>query len=375
MFPLGKRNTLGIVLLFTFFTLILSGCVPRQNNSASENEAKDKNINNNTMLPPISPVEGDFEQVYGWIKNDTICYSAKVEGVNKIYTYNIYTGKHIPLYESVTELSNVILNKNQLLIYNALSDEEGEIHIIDMKGNEVLTRKLQSYETDFAWNPYSENELLITTFTKDWESKVSVLDIQENELSDFPVSTPFPQWQSKEKVMYLEWDQSSPSFYAPLKIFNLETKEEKEWDVPDIYFIEEKNGYLLTLSSSSKEEEAIYTFYDSELKKQGSVRLPRLSKFSNWLVPNYTFYENKFLTFVPKNSGNAETYQDGFNLVEINMETGESKKIDTEMELEDQPIQISSDGKYCLFGYYYENMLDMETGEISSLFSTTIHNS
>lgn len=57
------------------------------------------------------------------------------------------------------------------------------------------------------------------------------------------------------------------------------------------------------------------------------------------------------------------------------METGESKKIDTEMELEDQPIQISSDGKYCLFGYYYENMLDMETGEISSLFSTTIHNS
>ncbi|MEZ2717026.1 hypothetical protein [Niallia circulans] len=375
MFPLGKRNTLGIVLLFTFFTLILSGCVPRQNNSASENEAKNKNIHNNTMLPPISPIEGDFEQVYGWIKNDTICYSAKVEGVNKIYTYNIYTGKHSPLYKSVTELSNVIINKNQLLIYNALSDEEGEIHIIDMKGNEVLTRKLQSYETDFVWNPYNENELLITTFTKDWESKVSVLDIQENELSDFPVSTPFPQWQSKEKVMYLDWDQSSPSFYAPLKLFNMETKEEKEWDVPDIYFIEEKNGYLLTLSGSSKEEEAIYTFYDSELKEQGSVRLPRLSKFSNWLIPNYTFYENKFLTFVPKNSGNAETYQDGFDLVEINMETGESQKVDTEMELEDQPIQISSDGKYILFGYYYENMLDRKTGEISSLFSTTIHNS
>ncbi|MEZ7793168.1 hypothetical protein [Niallia circulans] len=375
MFPLGKRNTLGIVLLFTFFTLILSGCVPRQNNSASENEAKNKNIHNNTMLPPISPIEGDFEQVYGWIKNDTICYSAKVEGVNKIYTYNIYTGKHSPLYKSVTELSNVIINKNQLLIYNALSDEEGEIHIIDMKGNEVLTRKLQSYETDFVWNPYNENELLITTFTKDWESKVSVLDIQENELSDFSVSTPFPQWQSKEKVMYLDWDQSSPSFYAPLKLFNMETKEEKEWDVPDIYFIEEKNGYLLTLSGSSKEEEAIYTFYDSELKEQGSVRLPRLSKFSNWLIPNYTFYENKFLTFVPKNSGNAETYQDGFDLVEINMETGESQKVDTEMELEDQPIQISSDGKYILFGYYYENMLDMKTGEISSLFSTTIHNS
>ena len=375
MFLIGKRNTLGIVLLFTFFTLILSSCSPRQNDSASENEAKDKNVNNNTMLPPISPIEGEFEQVYGWIQKDTICYSAKVEGVYKIYTYNIYTWKHIPLYESDTELSNVMINNNKLLLYSALSDEEGEMHIIDAKGSEILSRKFQSYETDFAWNPHNENELLVTTFTKDWESKVFTLDIQEDVLNDFPVSTPFPQWLTTENVMYLDWDQNNPSLYAPLKIFDLETAEEKELELPNIYFIDQKNEFLFTLSSTGNEEEAVYSFYDIDLNKHGTIQVPRLSKFANWLVPNYAIYQDKLITFVPKENGNAETYQDGFELIEIDMNTGESKKIFTDTELEDQPIQISSDGKYCLFGYYLENMLEIETGEITPLFSSNIHNS
>lgn len=370
MFPFGKRNTLGIVLLFTFFTLILSSCAPRQSDSASENEAKDKNVNNNTMLPPISPIEGEFEQVYGWIKKDTICYSAKLEGVYKIYSYNIYTGKHTQLYESEAELSNVMINNNQLLIYSALSEEEGEIHIIDSKGNEILSKRLESYETDFAWNPHNENELLVTIFTKEWESKVSTLDIQENVLNDFPVSTPFPQWLSTKKIMYLDWDQSKPSLYAPLKIFNLETGEEKEIDLSNIYFIDQKNDYLLTISSTVKEEEAVYTYYHADFSKQGSIHVPRLSKFSNWLVPNYSIYKDKFLTFVPKKNGNAETYQDGFELLEVDMKTGQSKKLFTEMDFEDLPIQISSDGNYCLIGYYFENMLNMETGEITPLFAS-----
>ncbi|MCM3360899.1 hypothetical protein ACTQ5K_04310 [Niallia sp. Sow4_A1] len=373
MFSLGKRNTLGIVLLFTFFTLILSSCAPRHDDSASENEAKDNDVDNNAMLPPISPIEGEFEQVYGWIKKDTICYSSIYEGVYEIYAYNIYTGKHIPLYKSEEELSNVLLNENQLLIYTALSEEEGEIHIIDYKGNEILSRKLQSYETDFSWNSHNENELLITTLTKEWESKVFTLDIQENVLSDFPVSTPFPQWLTKEKVMYLDWDQSNPSLYAPLKIFNLETEEENEIDLANIYFIDQKNEFLLTISSKGEEEEeAVYTFYDANIKKQGSISVPRLSKFANWLVPNYTIYKNSFLTFTPERNGNAETYQEGFELIEVDMETGLSKKLFADKDLEDQPIQISSDGKYCLYGYYFENMLNMETGDITPLFTSNI---
>ena len=69
------------------------------------------------------------------------------------------------MYESDTELSNVMINNNKLLLYSALSDEEGEMHIIDAKGSEILSRKFQSYETDFAWNPHNENELLVTPST------------------------------------------------------------------------------------------------------------------------------------------------------------------------------------------------------------------
>ena len=363
-----KRNMLSIILLFTFFTLILSGCDLWQSDTPSDKDAKDKKTEK-TILPPISPMEGEFIQVFGWINKNTICYAAKTDNEYKLYTYNLFTGKHTPVFNSESTLANVIINDQHLLIYSVLSDAEGEIHIIDSTGKKLLSQTIQSHETEFSWNPYNENEMLITTFSEEWESKVYKLDIKESTISEFSKPTPFPRWISDKEVMYLDWDQDNPSLYAPLKIFNVESEDEKEVELQSVYYIDKKNQYLFTVSSDSENStEAIYSFYDENLEEKTSVSIPRLSKFSNWLVPNYTVYEDRLLTFVPRNAGNAETYQEGFDLTEINMGTGESEILLPDMDIEDQPIQISSDGKYCLYGYYLENTIDMETGEVIHLF-------
>lgn len=361
-----KRNMLAIILLFTFFTLILSSCDIRQSNTTSDKEAKDKKAEK-TMLPPISPLEGEFLQVYGWISKNIICYSAKTDQDYTVYTYNLQTGKHTSIYKSKNILSNVSINDHYLLIYNLLSDTEGEIHIIDAKGNKLFSKTITSYETSFAWNPYNENEVLITTFSKEWESKVYKLDIKKSKIEEFIKSTPFPKWIATKEVMYLDWDQANPSLYAPLKIYNTESQLEREVQLNSVYFVDQSKNQLFTISSESEySDEAIYRFYDTNLKEKISVSLPRLSKFSSWTVPNYTFFDNKLITFVPKEAGNADTYQDGFDLISINMINGEKKEILA--DLEDQPIQISSDGRYGLYGYYLENLIDLNTGEISYLF-------
>ncbi|KAB7670026.1 hypothetical protein [Bacillus sp. B1-b2] len=362
-----KRNMLAIILLFTFFTLILSSCDMRQGNTTtSDKEAKDKKTVK-TILPPISPQDGEFVQVYGWINKNIICYSAKTDTDYTVYTYNLHTGKHTSIYKSEYTLANVSINDHYLLIYNLLSDTEGEIHIIDSKGNKLFSKAITSYETSFAWNPYNENEVLITTFSKEWESKVYKLDINKSTIDEFSKSTPFPKWIATKEVMYLDWDQANPSLYAPLKIYNVESKLEREVQLNSVYFVDQSKDQLFTISSESEyANEAIYRFYDTNLEEKISVSLPRLSKFSNWTVPNYTFYDNQLITFVPKTAGDAETYQDGYDLISINMLDGERKELIA--DIEDQPLQISSDGNYCLYGYYLENLINLNTGEISYLF-------
>jgi len=363
-----KGNMLVTILLFTFFTLILSSCDVKQSNTPSDKEAKDRKIEK-TILPPISPSEGEFIQVFGWINNHTICYAANLKGDYELYTYNLHTGKHTSIFKSEFELANVLINDNYILVYSILSDSEGEIHIIDSTGKKLVAKTIQSHETEFSWNPYNDNEILITTFSAEWESRVYKLEIKESALSEFFKSTPFPQWISDREVMYLDWDQEDPSLYAPLKLLNTETEEEKEINLHSIYFIDKKNEFIITVSSNlDNSNEAIYSFYKEDLEKKASISIPRLSTFSNWLIPNYTIYEDQLLTFVPRKEGNADTYQDGYDLVSINMESGDTTILLPDLDIENQPIQISSDGKYCLYGYYFENLIDTETGEIINLF-------
>jgi len=113
---------------------------------------------------------------------------------------------------------------------------------------------------------------------------------------------------------------------------------------------------------------AHYTFYD-KLDEKADISLPRLSNYSDWLIPYSDMKDEKLFTFYPESSGDATNYTNGFSLVSIDTASGKQQKVIKE-GLENEPISISPDGKWSLYGFYLEGIINLETGKVIPLFQT-----
>ena len=74
----------------------------------------------------------------------------------------------------------------------------------------------------------------------------------------------------------------------------------------------------------------------------------------------------KFLTFQPLRSGEADLYDEKFQLVSYPLEGNGEGKIILD-QAENEPLSCSPDGKFCLYGFYMENLLNVQTKEIIPL--------
>lgn len=377
MFNFTKRKTDCLYLLILIFTLVISGCTTKQKETTSKKEENDPaknemNKDGNSLIPPLEAAEGEFLQVIGWIDQNTICYLSKSTDSYKLFTYNIYSGEHKSLYSSENEIYTVKISpqKSKLLVYTFTEGYNGKVYILDTKGNIQYNKELETYDIEFVWNPYNENEIMVSTFSKDWDSKEFLLSIEQETWNEINLQNPFPRWLNKNEVAYINWNQSSPSLHAEIWKMNLETGEENEEEsLSEAYHVDTLQDGLLTITSDeNNSDEASYTFYNQDLQPLSTLTVPRLSKYTDWLIPFNDAVGDTLFTLVPIESGYADTYTEGFELLSIQSTDGKIKKW-LNNKWENQPIEVSQDMKWCLYGYYYEQVINLETGEVFSLFN------
>lgn len=359
-----------LFLLLFLFTLVLVGCADKQKNlknnkeekGAASAEQKEKSIF------PIKYKDGDFIQVAGWLSDQSIAYIAK-KGTNyQLYEHQLSTGKDKLLYQSDKEVVTVKISPDlqKVLIYtNSLKG--GKITIIDSGGNVLYESVLASFEAEFAWNPFTNNEIVVTTFKEDWNSHVFLLKVNDQKLMEKAFLKPFSQWLNKEELAYIKWEEQDSAFQSPLKKINIQTKVESVLSLSNVYSFYTTKDTIITISTSEEEDEqAMYTFYDYNFQKYTNISMPRLSKFNDWFVPYFDINNDQFYTFVPKQNGDIETYNKGFNFISYNKKNGSKKYIGKQL-YENEPISLSPNGKWCLYGYYFEKLMNVSTGEIQSL--------
>ncbi|MFT8319287.1 MAG: hypothetical protein ABF649_00105 [Bacillus sp. (in: firmicutes)] len=374
MFDHLKRKAEVVFLLILLFTLVLSGCYPKQKEITGEEDEKDvpkKEQKEKSLLPPIKKIVGEFVQIAGWLDDDKIAYISKTEKGYQLYSYNLFAGTYTKLFQSKSEMVNVKIspNLNQILIYTAASDDTGEITIIDKNGNALFTTSLASYDADFLWNPFNENELLVSAFTDEWKSKVSLLSIHQKQLLPLKNINPFSQWLNKEELAYLDWEKDDASFEAPIKAKNVQTNHEVDYNLSNVFSMHVFKEAVVAISTDSNDiDTAVYSFYQHDFRKNSSFSAPHLSKYTDWLIPYFDLHNTSFYTFIPKESGSADTYNSGFDFMSINTKTGTKKQV-VKQPLENQPIQLSPKSDWCLYGYYLEQIINVKTGEIFSLTS------
>ena len=366
-----NRKAFFLWPLLLLLLLVFVGC-EKETSTISQppvNQNKKVEINSQILTArdlkenlPIPIEEGEFEKVYGWIDGRTIVYSTNIQNYSNVYAYNLAEGKNRLIKKVESSISSLHISPSgeYLLIRSPVSPTEMMISVIRKSGEELYSEKIEASDVAIEWNLYNEQRVLISTFTEDWQSQSFDLSIADKKRTEIEVSNPFSYWYGENGLIYLNWNQNDLSLFANVFTKDLSSQVEKEV-LSSIFQMDTFKRSIMTIKIDQDPlSEASYHFYDQELKSIGSFKTPALTRFSDWLIPYYDYNENKntFISFRPIGNGEVSTYNQGFQLFKYELNRNEKKSI---MEgLENEPLSCSPEGDVCLYGYYFEKLIDLD---------------
>jgi hypothetical protein len=373
------RASLFIFLFIVLFTsaLSLTGCSPAPEGS---NHGGAKHSLNRMKETPgtsflgveIIPIQSEGEEFYkaaGWIDDSSILYIANKGEGSLLYSYNLGSGNATLLFESDVPIISAEASpgKKKVLIHSADSNK-GILTIIDPTGKKLYSTNIDSYELSFEWNPFNEELILISAFTEEWDFSSYLLNLRENNLKEINLSEPFVRWISKEELVYQVWDDEGIALQAPLYSVSLNADQPVEIE-DDVFQFDSLNRFLLTvkIDQQTQPQTAQYTIYSKGSNPLASFNTPVLTSFSGWVVPFYDLMDEgkDFLYLRALHHGEADIYQEGFDLVRFNLE---SKTEDLVFSgLANEPISCSPSSEMCLYGFQLEKVLNIDTKEIIEL--------
>jgi hypothetical protein len=373
-----KKNLSFLVLIYLLALIILTSCKTENHRSDAHSVSKIYLVNNQKMNPPssffsthqlpISISEGEFNSVIGWLSDDEIVYMTNIDGGSNLYRYNLIKGNSELLYKSKNPIVTSLISPDQerVLIHSAPSTYEGQVTIITNGGEERFNKEFPSVEMGFEWNQYNTNQLIITAFKEDWSFTNYFLEINKKEMNAIEIRKPFSKWTGENKIAFLDWNENDISLLSPLiqKEFSKPETLLKE----DIFQFDTFINNILTITVDSSVQKAKYTFYNENMEELSVLNAPVLSSYSGWIVPSYEISsdEKEFLTMIPMESAEADTYRGGFQFISFNIKSGEKMVI---MEnTENVPFTCSPNKMHCLMGYQYEKLFSLENKKMVQLF-------
>jgi len=381
---MGGRGNMGLnkrkmnikymfqIVFLLIFSSFISACTHQQDAKPSPSKEIDKD-NKKPSQPveawklPIEIPEGEFYKIGGWFSDHQVLYITNLEQSSSVYFYNLLTGKSELLYKSEVPIVTIQVSpsKKNILIQSSPSTYEGQVTILSPEGSELMKQSFPSYELAFEWNPFNESEILISSFKEDWTYQMLLLNIEQSKTTDLSIPQPFIKWVGEDEVAYLNWDETSPSLFAPL-ISKKIGAEGEEVLFNDVLQFSTYHNILMTVTTRDEEQlQASYHFYNKDNQQLYSFSIPHLTMFSGWLVPYHDFNEStgKFITLKPLKSVEADAYSEGFELVSYDINKGITNMI--LQGLKNEPILLSPSGEAALYGNRFEKIINLETNEIS----------
>ncbi|MHC0035922.1 YqgU-like beta propeller domain-containing protein [Pseudoneobacillus sp. C159] len=365
-----------MLILFLGFLVILSSCKAETFNPVLHSKSELNSSQNLKDLPPASffsvyqlPIivpKGNLNRVIGWLSNDEIVYLSQSSEASYLYLHTLSKGKSELLFESEYPIVTGVISPDyqEIIIHSSPSSYEGKVVIINKNGSESFSQSFPSVEMGFEWNQYDANQLFITAFNEDWSFTNYYLELDRKLVTRIDIRKPFAKWTGNRKMAFLDWNDEDISLLSPLVEKSFDQDERRLAD--DIFQFDTFLDRLLTITIDGDNQLAKYQFFSKEMSKEASFLIPVLSSYSGWLVPHYELTSEGFLSMVPLKSEEADIYQDGFQLVLYNLQTGKHEVLLE--ELDNYPFTCSPNGKLCLMGYQFEKLLNLKTKMLTQLF-------
>ena len=369
------KAVLHILVIFAFLFLMSSCSGNSPEDTSPDNPETDieqqpeKPPVKENALKPLNIEESSFLRVIDWIDSESVLILKKGKEGNELMVYNIFTGDQQVIYTDTEYIVDAKISpeREKILIHTAPLTYSATVTIIDLNGDVLYQRDVESYEITFEWNEYNTDLLFITSFSEDWTYQTLLADISEDTLTEVDSPQPFIQWDGESSFLYQDWPVENISLSAPLYSQNIFSGEKVLVEEGTVHF-RSALPYILAISMSEEGEgEGNYEFITEEGTIASVFNQPLLSSYSNWLIPYYDMIEGAgvFITLAASESMPADAYHQKFTLERWDIETGKHEEILTGMD--NEPIQCSPSGKYCLAGLELKKAVDLSTKEAKDL--------
>ncbi|MFK3937691.1 hypothetical protein ACI2JA_09315 [Alkalihalobacillus sp. NPDC078783] len=356
-----KKVCTSIVLL-----LVVGGC--------QTDEAPASSISP-VVIDTIYPIDviGDHQlEVIGWYDEQTLVYLLSEGNSFDLFTHDVFTGEDELFYASIEseQFHRLDVNKDQSLFALQTLNEQGlaELVILNKAGDVEINPDLSADDYAIFWSPYHSTEFIAVAFQPDWEQEVYHVDLEAMDVEKTGIQSNFIQWVTEDTVTYLNWSMI-PSVEAPLQQYNLTTNQTKDGVGSALYFSNLfQDRSMVVKYKELQADEIMYEFTDG-IHKLGSLTIPILNTFSDhWWITSYAFdgLLDRFYYLSPRYSADYVSYKDGFDLFMYDLKEDSFKKLG---QLDQQePLELSSDGKWLLTGSVKKKLIRTEDGTVFQLY-------
>lgn len=356
-----KKVCTSIVLL-----LVVGGCQTDEAPVSSSNP-----VSSDTIYP-IEVAKDDQLEVIGWYDEQTLVYLLSEGNSFDLFTHNVFTGEDVLFYDGLESehFHRLDVNNDQsLFALQTLNDQgQAELVILNKSGDVKIDPDLSADDYSIFWSPYHSTEFMAVAFQPDWKQEVYHIDLEAMNVEKTGIESNFIQWSTEDTVTYLNWSMI-PSVEAPLQQYNLTTNQTKDGIGSALYFSSLfQDRSMFVKYKELQADEIKYEFRDG-IHKLGSLTIPILNTFSeHWWITSYAFdgLLDRFYYLSPRYSADYVTYKDAFDLLMYDLKEDSYTKLG---QLDKQePLELSSDGKWLLVGSVKKKLIRTEDGSIFHLY-------
>lgn len=332
-------------VLLSAFVLCLAACEPSHQQHDTGVAAKSAE----QKIIPLS--KNEAEKADGWVDDRTILYTSSDDSYHRLFTYDLFSGKSKRLYETKGNIVNVKINqKEQMILVQVTYSGRTELVLLNRKGDNLYHQSFNTYELETAWNQYDPYKMMITVFTETWDFKTYTSDLKNRMLRNSPVQTPFIHWTSPEAFQYIKQGKSDKE--GTLYSYDLQTNKEKK----QLDHVIAADSYLGMTVAVRQTGEFVF-----QAPKAVTHRFPLQMKYESPAPMEYDYDEKhkRFYTFKP----------DGrlYKLIVFDLKGEKERTVLGHAAME--PIQLSPNGEYALYGYTYDHVISLETGMMEPIIT------
>ncbi|MGF7532597.1 hypothetical protein AAGG74_02435 [Bacillus mexicanus] len=342
------RSVCFILLSALLFSL--SACEPSHQQQQQAAEAKDEEKD----IIPLSAEKADGAE--GWLNNSTILYTASDPTKTELFAYCIFTGKAKKLYQTDGQIVDVQINpEKQMILLQITHSQKTAVVLLNANGKMLYKKDYETYELEAAWNQYDPYQIMVTVFSENWDFHTYQVNAKKDESSLSPVQVPFIHWTSKNTFDYIKGGRDDKS--GPIYAYDTASKAEQKLEDDVLFF--DSFQHMRFIVKSAAGQKGTYHFKTPQTKSPVTAELPLQMKYTSLAPMEYDYDEAKGLFYTFKESGDA------YKLAAVDVASGKTKDLFSLPHME--PIQISPNGKYALYGFHFERIILLKSHETKQL--------